>query len=424
MAELIKMPKLGFDMQEGQLVRWLKHPGDSVSSGEVIAEIETDKATVEVESFQDGTLLELLVEEDTWVPVGDPIGVIGEEGEDYQIKELTGVQAEAEEPEAEAEKKEPTREEAPEREREEVGPRVPGEEESGLPGGMRASPLARRMAEEHDLDLQNITGSGPQGRIVQKDVEAYLEEGPPKKEPRPSRLVQEVRIQAEDEEIEMPRMRARIGQRMTESKQSIPHFYITNEIDMGPALGLRKELNQHRDEEEKISINDMIVKAAALAVRNYPNLNSSYQGDTIVRHGHINIGIAVAVENGLLNVVSRDADATPVTVMAQRHREMIQRAREGKVKPEDIEGATFTISNLGAYEVDHFIAIINPPQAAILAFGTAEQVPVVNEEGEVEVGWRMKSTISADHRVTDGAEAAEYLQHFKEVLEDPFRLLM
>jgi pyruvate dehydrogenase E2 component (dihydrolipoamide acetyltransferase) len=435
MAELIRMPKLGFDMQEGQLVKWLKESGESVSSGEVIAEIETDKATVEVESFQDGTILDLLVEEGTSVPVGKPIAVIGEEGEEYQIEDLMGAEEQVEGEMQEVGVKPGVKGqtsaegEAPRRRiegelRAAKEPGAGGEDGRGLPGGMRVSPLARRIAEENDLDLRNISGSGPEGRIIQKDVEKYLKTQAAGRVGRPAIPFQEVPIQLGDEEIATPRMRARIGQRMAESKQTIPHFYVTNEIDMGPALNLREELNKRRDPEEKISINDLIVKAAALSLRNFPNLNSTYQGETMIRHGHIHIGIAVAVEGGLLNVVSRDADLTPVTLMATRHKEMIARARDGKVKPEDIEGATFTLSNLGAYEVDHFIAIINPPQTAILAFGTAVRVPVVNDQGEIEVGWRMKSTISADHRVTDGAEAAEFMQHFKEVLEDPFRLLM
>jgi pyruvate dehydrogenase E2 component (dihydrolipoamide acetyltransferase) len=193
---------------------------------------------------------------------------------------------------------------------------------------------------------------------------------------------------------------------------------------MGEALELRKDLNARRADDDKLSINDLIVKAAALAVREFPNLNSSYNGDTIIRHGRINVGIAVALDEGLMNVVSKDADVTPLTVMARSHREMIARAREGKVKPDDVDGETFAISNLGVYDVEHFIAIINPPAAAILAIGAAQQTPIVKEDGTLGVGWRMKATISADHRVTDGAEAARYMQRLKEILEDPLRLLM
>ena len=398
MAELLNMPKLGFDMQEGQLVKWLKKPGDSVETGEIVAEIESDKATVEVEAYVAGTFLELLAQEGDWVPIGTPIAVIGEPGEKYDLADL-GIEAE------EAKKPEPVAaaQSAPATARPAAPAPAPAVEGDGrgLPGGVRASPLARRVAEEHDIDLKNVTGSGPQGRITREDVEAFRESGPA-----------------------APAAAERIGARMVESKQTVPHFYVTTEVDMGPALGLRAEINAKRDPENKVSVNDMIVKAAALALREFPHINSAFNGETIIRHNRINVGIAVAVENGLLNVVSKDADLTPLTVMAPAHRDMIARAREGKIKPEDVEGETFAVSNLGAYEVDHFIAIINPPAAAILAVGTAQQVPVVTEEGELAVGWRMKATVSADHRVTDGAEAAQFLQLVKQILEDPLRLLM
>ncbi len=415
MAEAVNMPKLGFDMQEGQLVKWLKQPGDRVEKGEIIAEIESDKATVEVEAFVSGTILDLLAHEGDWVPVGAAIAVVGEPGESYDLAAL-GVEA-----------KEPVEAASPAAGTATIPPSAvgavapPSGNGRGLPEGVRASPLARRLAEERGVDLRRVEGSGPLGRIVRDDVESF-KESTPRVAARPTYVP--VAAGAEDETIPTPRMRARIGQRMAESKQTVPHFYVTTEIDMGAALNLRKELNARREEGDKITVNDLIVKAAALALRDFPNLNSSFNGDTIVRHGHINIGIAVALDEGLINVVSRDADLTPLTAMAARHRGMIARAREGKIKPEDVEGETFTVSNLGGYEVDHFIAIINPPAAAILALGTAKQVPVVLEDGTLGVGLRMKATISADHRVTDGAEAAAYMQSLKEILEDPLRLLM
>jgi pyruvate dehydrogenase E2 component (dihydrolipoamide acetyltransferase) len=210
---------------------------------------------------------------------------------------------------------------------------------------------------------------------------------------------------------------------MVESKTTIPHFYVTTEIDMAPALALRKELNALLPEDLKITVNDMIIKGAAIALRAYPNLNASYAGEKLIRHNRINIGSAVSVEGGLLTVVQPNTDLTPLTQVAIDNKVMIARARVGKSRPADFEGSTFTVSNLGAYQVEHFIAIVNPPEAAILAVGTASQAPVVID-GELAVGWRMKATISADHRVTDGAEAAQFMQHFKSIMEEPLRLLL
>ncbi len=428
MAELINMPKLGFDMREGQLVKWLKQPGDTVKRGEVVAEIESDKATVEVESFVEGTVLALLVNAGDWVPIGAPIAVVGQPGEQVDLAAL-GVKKEAPTPEAkEAPKTAPTPAAAP------AVTAVQAEEAAGngkgLPGGVRASPLARRLAQELGVDLKQVAGSGPQGRITKADVEAFAQAPvaappAPPMAPLPAPSAEAVEPGPDDEVIPTPRMRMRIGQRMTLVKQTVPHFYVTTEIDMGPALQLREEINGRLEAQGiKVSLNDLIVKAAALALREYPNLNASFNGETIVRRRHINIGIAVALENGLINVVSQDADKATLSVLAVRHKELIERAREGKIKPEDVEGETFTVSNLGPWDVDHFIAIINPPAVAILALGTAKRVPVVNADGTLGVGWRMKATLSADHRVTDGAEAAAFLQAFKRLLEDPIRLLV
>ena len=422
MAELVNMPKLGFDMQEGQLVKWLKKPGDTVEKGEIIAEIESDKATVEVEAFTSGTVLELLVNEGDWVPIGAPIAVVGKAGESYDLAEL-GVTVE-EVAEAEAQPVAGAAAAAPAPPEPAPAPAAPSDGNGySLPGGVRASPLARRLAEEYGIDITKVQGSGPMGRVTRADVEAFRESAlaaPPAAAPS----YVPVQVGPESEEVPTPRMRARIGARMVESKTTVPHFYVTTEVDMGAALALRKELNARRSDEEKISVNDLIVKAVALALREFPNLNSSFNGETIVRHNRVNVGIAVALDEGLMNVVSKDADVTPLTVMAKTHREMIARAREGKIRPEDVEGETFAVSNLGAFDVDHFIAIINPPDAAILAVGSAKQVPVVKEDGTLGVGWRMKATVSADHRVTDGAEAARFMQRIKEILEDPLQLLM
>jgi len=427
MAELIAMPKLGFDMQEGTLVAWLKQPGDTVAKGDVLAEIETDKATVEVEAFVEGTMLQLLVAENTILPIGAPIAVVGAPGEEVDLAAL-GV-AEGAEASVAASEPTPASDGGPPAPAPDVPvpSAAPDTNGRGLPDGVRASPLARRIAQDSGVNLAQVQGSGPQGRIVKADVEAFLA-GAPDAAPaapatRPAPLVA-VPTGPDTEEIPTSRIRKLIGERMVQSKTTVPHFYVTTEIDMQAALDLRAQINAGLDDEHKVSVNDMVVKAVALTLRQFPNLNSSFNGDTIVRHNHVNVGIAVALDEGLMNVVSKDADVTPLTVMAPINREMIERAREGKVKPDDIEGETFTVSNLGPFDVDHFIAIINPPAAGIVAVGSARKIPVVDENGELTVGLRMKATISADHRVTDGAEAARFMQYVKQVLEDPLRLMM
>jgi pyruvate dehydrogenase E2 component (dihydrolipoamide acetyltransferase) len=343
--------------------------------------------------------------------------VVGESGESYDLAAL-GVTKEEEEAEEEAP--------APVMESATAAPApveaAPIGEGNGysFPAGVRASPLARRLAVEQHVDLSRVEGSGPMGRIVRADVEAFQESA----EAAPAPAYTPVVAGPDSEEVPTSRIRSRIGARMVESKTAVPHFYVTVEIDMGSAMALRKELNARREADEKISVNDLIVKAAALTLHEFPNLNSSFNGDTIVRHNHINVGIAVALDEGLINVVSKDADLVPLTAMAKTHRDMVERAREGRVKPDDVEGETFAVSNLGGFDVEHFAAIINPPDAGIMAVGSAKQVPVVTKDGKLGIGWRMKATISADHRVTDGAEAARFMQRVKEILEDPLRLLM
>jgi pyruvate dehydrogenase E2 component (dihydrolipoamide acetyltransferase) len=310
---------------------------------------------------------------------------------------------------------------AKEKEDEEAEEARPAAGSEDYPGGVKATPVARRVAGEHDVDLKQVSGSGPGGRIRRTDVESYLESG--QAAPAAGTAPSAVPAGPETTEVKTSRLRQAIGRRMVESKTTIPHFYVTTEVDMAQALGLRKQINTLLPEEQKVTVNDMIVKAAALALRDYPNINASFGGEKLVRHNRINIGTAVAVEGGLLTVVQKNTDLTPLPQVAADNREMIGRARQGKSRPADFEGSTFTVSNLGAFEVDHFIAIINPPDAAILAVGTAAQVPIVMN-GELSVGWRMKATISADHRVTDGAEAAQYLQKFKSIMEEPLRLLL
>jgi pyruvate dehydrogenase E2 component (dihydrolipoamide acetyltransferase) len=434
MAELVTMPKLGFDMAEGTLVRWVKVEGDTVEKGDVIAEIETDKATVEVESSHSGVMVRHLAEEGTALPVNSPIAVLAEEGEEPSEDEINALVEEAggglrEKKEKKAERKEEAEEEAkaettaPEKEEPVVEPA----------GGVRSSPLARRIAEEHDVQLEKVEGSGLQGRVVKKDIEAFLdsmrEEGREKEAEAVGKAMQPLTAFSvgevpEDEVVEMSRLRQAIGRRMQDSNQNFPHFYLTRTFKTGEMMRLRKELNQLLSESEKLSVNDFILKAAALALRQYPNLNASLEDEKhIRRHGHVNIGVAVAVEGGLLTVVCKDADQKPIRLIAWEVREMASNAREGKIRSDDIEGSTFSISNLGMYGIDDFAAIINPPEAGILAVGAVQNVPVV-EEGELVIGSRMKATLSADHRVTDGAEAAEFMGVLANYLEEPLRLML
>ncbi len=419
MANLVNMPKLGFDMAEGTLIRWDKKVGDSITRGEVLAEIETDKATVEVQSTFDGVLAKLLVEEGQAVPVGDPIAVIAEPGEDISTLEalVSGSAAPVE----------AVKETLPSSE---TTPQLQPQQSSVFTSGrVKVSPVARKIASERGISLQGLQGSGPGGRIVKRDLENLLDnllsqdtEKEIRPLPSPNPLVDKSAIPA-DEVVKTSRLRQAISRRMTSSKQQIPHFYIVHEYDFAPIMKLRSELNALLPEDQKISVNDFIIKAAAMALRFYPNLNASLQDDQIIRHGHVNIGVAVAVEGGLLTVVSKDADVKPLRLISSEMREMAARAREGKVRPVEIEGSTFSISKLGMFDVEEFSAIINPPEAAILAVGSVKQTPVV-VNGELQVGTRLKATLSADHRITDGAEAAQFLQYLEDFLEQPMRLLL
>ncbi|MBP6803294.1 MAG: 2-oxo acid dehydrogenase subunit E2 [Chloroflexi bacterium] len=417
MAEFIVMPKLGFDMREAVLVSWLKGIGEQVTKGEVVAEIESDKATLELEALVTGTVLKQLVNEGAVVPVGAKMAIVGEAGEDISgLAAGDETQAAAQE---EAPKVDAAAEPAP---APAAAPVMETAVSAEFPGGIKATPVARRLAEEKSVDLRRVKGSGPDGRVRRSDVEAYLA-APPAAQPSAPMPVTAVPTGPETTEIPTSRLRQAIARRMTESKTSVPHFYVTSDIDMEPALALRKQINALLPEEQKVTVNDMVVKAAALALQAFPNLNAAFGGDKIVRHNRIHVGTAVAVEGGLLTIVQKNTNLTPLAQIAADNRAMIGRARVGKVKPEDVEGSTFTISNLGAFDVDSFVAIINPPDAAILAVGSAKQVPVV-VNGQLAVGTRMKATISADHRVTDGAEAAQFMQTLKAILETPLRLLL
>lgn len=414
MAELITMPKLGFDMAEGKLSEWLKRPGEAVTQGETILLVETDKATVEVPAFRSGVLLQVLVPAGESVPIGMPIGVIGEAGEAVDLVAL-GVQ-----PAAPTAPKPPTPEPTPE-------PVLAAAVEPPA-GRISASPVAARMAGELGIDLRKVIGTGPAGRIIKRDIEAYLEKlekTPPPPPPPPPMPIPSYEPAAEGYRVEpLTGMRQTIARRMVESKTQAPHFYVTMEIDMAAAMALRAQINALLPEAEKISVNDLVVKAAAVALRQFPNINASFAADGIRIHEQVNIGLAVARETGLVTAVLRDCDKKPLAQLAKEARELVARAREGRMKPDDMVGATFTISNLGMFDVDEFSAIITLPQAAALAVGAVKKVPVVDADGQIVAGTRMKVTLSADHRVTDGAEVAQFLQALKAALEQPLRLVL
>ena len=441
MAEIVTMPKLGFDMAEGTLVRWVIQEGEPVKKGAVLAEIETDKATVEVESAYDGIISKHLVPAGEIVPVSTPIAIVAAPGESPESIAAVMPQGAGAAAAPTPTGPEPT-----------VQPALQAVadapiEEGQLPSGVKASPLARRMAAEMRINLQAVPGSGPGGRITKRDVQSYVaapaasataaisatpvpgpSTPPPVAAPKPIPAPIPVTPMANtptpaDEIVPLNRLRAAIGRRMVEAKQQVPHFYVTHEYDVAMLLDLRKQVNALLQDDEKISVNDFIIKASALALRQFPNLNASLQGDQIVRHGAVNMGVAVAVEGGLLTVVCRDADRKPLRQIAVEVRTMAARAREGKVRPDDIEGSTFSISNLGMFDVEQFTAIINPPEAAILAVSSAREIPVI-KDGQIQPGWRMKATISVDHRVSDGAEAARFMQALTAYIEQPLRLLV
>jgi pyruvate dehydrogenase E2 component (dihydrolipoamide acetyltransferase) len=424
MAELINMPKLGFDMREGKLGEWVVKEGASVGQGETIAIIETDKASVEVPAFRAGVLHRILVPAGESVPIGVPIAVIGEAGEQIDLVALGVTKAEAK-AEAKVEAKGEVK----------VEPVAQAERTAtALEGGrLVASPVALRMAAELGIDINKVQSSGPGGRIIKRDIEAYLAAQDQaakaaKAAPAPS-VTPPMAIPSYEPTMEGYRvvpltgMRQTIARRMVESKTTAPHFYITMDVDMAAAMALRGQLNALLPESDKISVNDFIIKASALALRQFPNINASFAGNEIHVHDQVNVGIAVARETGLVVTVVRDCDKKPLAEIAKDARELVGRAREGRMKADDMVGGTFTISNLGMFEVDDFIAIIGPGQTAILAVGSVKQMPVV-KDGQLAVGTRMKATISADHRVTDGAEAARFMQAFKAALEQPLRLLL
>jgi pyruvate dehydrogenase E2 component (dihydrolipoamide acetyltransferase) len=413
MAETINMPKLGFDMAEGLLVRWVKQVGENINKGDILAEIETDKATVEVESHASGVVLQLIVEQGTMVPVNAPIAVVGQAGEKVDAPTATPQKAEVKTDAAPAPQSQP------------VAAPVPQTSTSLHTGPVKASPLAKKVAKDNNVDLATLQGTGPGGRVVRKDVEAALSSSQPSAVSRQpvAYIGPAVSVTTEDKVVATTKLRQAIGRRLVESKTTIPHFYVTHEYKMDALMDMRKQINAYLPDNEKVSVNDFILKAVALSLRQFPNLNATIKGNEVIQFGHVNVGVAVTVPGGLMTVVVKDTDQKMLRQISSEVKTMAARARDGKVKPEDVDGSTFSTSNLGMYDVEEFIAIINPPEAAILAISSAREVPVV-EGGQVKAGWRMKATISVDHRVSDGAEAAQFMQALAGFLENPVRMLV
>jgi pyruvate dehydrogenase E2 component (dihydrolipoamide acetyltransferase) len=439
------MPKMGDAMEEGTLLRWLKQVGDEIAVGDPLAEIETDKVSLEIEATESGVLSKTYVEEGATVPIGTPIAAIGEESAEVA----------ASAPPAEAAAEAAPAEPAPAAEAEPVAAAsgANGRAAADVPASvpvqaapvgatagsgerLRASPLVKRLAAEHGIDLSSVTGTGPGGRIVRDDIAALLT-GAPRVSPAPDQTAVPAPAQAPAVALaptpgpsgrpagvprELSKIRRTTGRRMAESKAAAPHFYVTSEVDMAPAAALREQINaQAPDDAAKVSFNDLIIKAAALALREYPNLNASLENDQLVEHPNIDINVAVAIEGGLIAPFVPDADQKGLITIARMTKDLVGRARNGGLTPDEYQGGTFTVSNLGMFDVGEFVAIINPPQAAILAIGSIHDVPVV-EDGEIVPGKRMNITLSADHRVTDGAEVARYLQAVKRYLENPLTI--
>ena len=418
----ILMPALSPTMTEGTLAKWLVSEGDEVNSGDVIAEIETDKATMEVEAVEEGVVGKLLIGEGTeGVPVNELIALLLEEGEDASA--LDGAADAAPAPAAPAAAPDASAAAAP------APAAAPAAPAAASGDRIFASPLARRMAQQAGLDLGSVTGSGPNGRIVKRDIEAALASGAPAPATAAAAAPAAAAPAPMPEGVEpafdyepASTMRKVIAQRLTESKQTVPHFYLTVDCEIDTLLALRKDLNS-RSDDYKISVNDLIIKACGVALRRVPAANASWTGDGIKRYHTADISVAVAIEGGLITPVIRDAGAKGLETISSEMRDLAVRARDGKLMPEEYQGGTFSISNLGMFGIKQFDAVINPPQGAIMAVGAGEPRPVVRN-GALAVATVMSVTLSVDHRVVDGAIGAEYLSVFKKLIEDPMTMLL
>ena len=425
MAEIVRMPKLSDTMTEGVVAEWHKKVGESIESGDLLADIETDKATMEFESFQEGVLLHIGVEKGQTAPVDSILAILGEEGEDVTAL-LKEAEKEVEVTEKEEEQSQDAKQEV-EKPSAPVAPVVSAPAPTSAPIAqqtvtssnfpstasissqeIKASPLAKKLAEERGINLRLVKGTGTEGRIIKRDIDNFQGRSA---------------ISGVESFSDAPvsQMRKVIAQRLAESKFSAPHFYLTVQIDMDNAMAARKSINESISP-AKISFNDLVVKAVAVSLKDNPKVNASWYGDFIRYNDHVHIGVAVAVDEGLLVPVVRFADEKPLTQIGAEVKEFAQRAKDKKLQPEDWEGNTFTISNLGMFGIDEFTAIVNPPDSCILAVGGIQQTPVV-KSGQVVPGNVMKVTLSCDHRVVDGAVGSAFLNSFKNYLENPVLLL-
>ncbi len=448
----IQMPKLSDTMTEGTLVAWKKKKGDKVSAGDVIAEIETDKATMEWESPEDGTLTEIYVEEGGKVEVGQRIAFIGEEGEAAPKEEKKAPEKKpeapkkeeaktSEEPKRATEKPAPAkakeRETTPPHERMEgrapsrpkPSPAAAREEKTAEEGRVKASPVARRIAAELGVDLANVKGTGPEGRVTETDVRAasksvaaVADRGDAKAQPKPAPSIKA----GEGARINLSGMRKGIAERLVQSKAPVPHFYLNIDIDAGPLMEARAELKSAGEDTDtsKITVNDFVLKAAVMAAVKVPKVNASFDNDAIVQYADVDLGLAVAIEDGLLTPVIRAAQNKSLREISELAKDLANRARNKRMKPEEFQGGSFTVSNLGGMGIDSFSAIINPPQGFILAVGKINKMPVIDNCDQIVVGHRMSIWMSCDHRVIDGALGAVYLKELRHLLENPALLLV
>jgi pyruvate dehydrogenase E2 component (dihydrolipoamide acetyltransferase) len=441
----IQMPKLSDTMTEGTLVAWKKKKGDQVSAGEVLAEIETDKATMEWESPEDGTLTEIYVQEGGKVNVGDKIAFVRGEGEEIpkqrspeQKKEKEPATEEEKEKKPQAEKPAPAevqQEETAPPQQEDVGavvseatqPKPQPKEQNPKEARVKASPVARRIAAELGVDLFAVKGTGPEGRITETDVRAAAKSvaldvdrgrGKPSTPPAVK--------PGESARIQLSGMRKIIAQRLVESLGPVPHFYLTIDVNAGPLMEAREELKSAGEgvDAAKITVNDFVLKAAVTAAVKVPRVNASFDGDALVQYADVDLGVAVAIEDGLLTPVIRAAQDKSLREISASAKDLAHRARNKRMKPEEFQGGTFTVSNLGGMGVDSFSAVINPPQGFILAVGKITKLPVVDDCDQIIVGHRMSITMSCDHRVIDGALGAEYLKELRHLLENPALLMV
>ncbi len=468
MAEIIEMPKLSDTMTVGTLVKWLVKEGDKIATGDMICEVETDKATMEVEVFTDGVLLKHYVAEGSQIPVGSPMCAVGQEGEDIPEVEVPKVEAKEEskdgsdddskdddEEQTDEEEKEPdedktgnskqqakkseqasTKSDSSNEAESDPEENEPAASSSASGKRIKASPLARRIAADKGIDISAISGTGPRGRIVKADVLKAASQpttaSPDKKSDRPatpSPIAAMGPALGESSEKPVSNMRAAIARRLVESKTRIPHFYLEIEVDSAPLSKIRQELNGQLAElpaEQggmKFTVNDLILKAAAEALRRVPAVNSSWDETVVRQHGSVHLAFGVAVEDGLVTPVIRSAEAKSLRTISAEAKELIAKARSKKLKPDEMSGSTFTVTNLGMFGISGFFGIINPPNAAILSVGASIRQPVVNAAGEIVIGERMLIGLSGDHRVIDGATGAQYLAALKSILEAPAAML-